>query len=223
MPCNRFLAMYLTKESANWEEFFQSLGPVPVCQALRVGARTDLVQHVQHSGEDALILEIVLVEVAQLRARAQGIDDGQGLFSLDDVAGRRLARHSGIAPDAEDIIRHLEGEAQVVAKVAIVRHDLGFATCQQGAELGRAAKEGGRLARYHLQVLCLTHLGPLLKADVQVLAVDQGQAGTVQDLPRCQHLGRGHAPLGQAGHRHVSQCKQAVADVERLGNAPHFP
>ena len=61
-------------------------------------------------------------------------------------------------------------------------HHLTIVTGQEGPQFRCTANEGSSLAGDHIFVLPFVHLLSLFEADIQVLALDQGQACAVQNL-----------------------------------------
>src|SRR5688500_2553783 len=75
----------------------------------------------------------------------QGLDDGQGLLLVRDVGADGLAGGTAFAPDAEDVVADLEGEADLAAEGFEARAFLVVGAGDEGSEMERGAEEGGAL------------------------------------------------------------------------------
>jgi hypothetical protein len=98
---------------------------------------------------------------------------------MDDV-GRFLAGRPFRAPDAEQVVVQLEGEAQSPAEGTVAGDDLLVGGRQQRAGLDRGGDECGRLAPDHVEVeVDADELVGRAHRDIDVLALAQRQAGLV--------------------------------------------
>ena len=152
-----------------------------------------------------------------------GVDDRQRLLAMGDV-GRLLAGRLFRAPDPEQVVVELEGEAERPAEAAIAGDDLVVVGRQQRAGLDRGGDERRGLAPDHVEVRSTRHeLVRLARRDVDVLALAQGQAGLVVQAHQAQDLGVGEAEVGQPMEGDARQAEQRVAGVDRLRDAVDRP
>ena len=116
----------------------------------------------------------------------RGVDDRQRLLVVDDV-GRFLAGRLFRAPDAEQVVVELEGEAERPAEAAIAGDDRLVGGRQERAGLDRGGDEGRRLAPDHVEVeIDADELVRGAHRDVDVLALAQRQAGLVEQAHQAQ-------------------------------------
>ena len=149
----------------------------------------------------------------------QGVDQRQRLLARGDV-GRLLAGAGLVAPDAEQVVVELEGQAQRPAEAAVGGDDRLVVGGQHGAGLGRAGDERGGLAADHVEVVVDRHpLVVLGRPDVHELALAQRQAGLVVEAHQAQDARVVEAFLGQPVERHAAEREQRVAGVDGLGHA----
>ena len=114
----------------------------------------------------------------------------QRLFPVPQVVARRLARLARVAPDAQQVIHGLEGQAQVAAEVAQRTYRGVGGGGQDGADRRRATQQGARLGLRHGHAFLDADIAALLEGDVVGLSGD--------------HLGGGRAERcggGRAGGR----------------------
>src|SRR5690606_7632191 len=145
-------------------EVFQRLVGVAPGERLGVVARAHRVQ--QADG----LLDLRLIErrgrgiqVAQFRAALQPVQHRQRLLALADVDGRLFARQRRVPPDVENVVKHLEGHAEAVAKGGVMRLHRLVRPCSERTEPGGGAEQGGGLAADHFQVLVNGDVGAVLK------------------------------------------------------------
>ena len=137
---------------------------------------------------------------------------------------RLLAGRCLIAPDAQQVVVELEGDAQRPAEAAVGADDGGIVGGEHGAGLDRARDERRGLAADHVEVL--VHRRPLATtgvADVEVLALAQREARLVVQAHQVQHGLGGEAQVGQPVQGHAREREQRVPGVDRLGHADHRP
>ena len=112
----------------------------------------------------------------------EGVDDGQGLLLAGDVGADGLAGGAAFAPDAEDVVADLEGEAELAAEGVEALAVFLVARRRRGR---RAASEAPSrapdLRPIMLDVLVERDVVALLEAEVLVLAFDHLAAGVVED------------------------------------------
>src|SRR5579859_164261 len=95
----------------------------------------------------------------------EGLDDRERLLTLSDVGADGLAGGRAFAPDPQDVVPDLEGEAELAAEVAedgdLRRQSAG----DEGAGLDRGGDEGAGLEADHRRVLGEGHVGARLEGE----------------------------------------------------------
>ena len=129
------------------------------------------------------------------------------------------------APDPEQVVVELEGEAERPAEAAIAGDDLVVLGGEDGAGLDRGGDERRGLAADHVEVAARRVISSSERAhrDVDVLALAQRQARLVVQAHQAQDRRVGEAEVGQPVERDPRQAEQRVAGVDRLGDAVDGP
>ena len=153
----------------------------------------------------------------------RGVDHRQGLLVVDDVR-RFLAGRLFRAPDAEQVVVELEGQAERPAEGAVAGDDRLVGGGQQRAGLDRGGDEGRRLAPDHVEVeIDADELVRAAHRDVDVLALAQRQARLVEEAHQAQDRAVGEAEVGQPVEGDARQAEHRVAGVDRLRDAVDRP
>ena len=103
-------------------------------------------------------------------ALAQQVDERQRHLAFTQVGADWLAERSGVAGEIEQVVDHLEGDAEVECVLAqrflLLRGD----AAEHAADLRRAAEQVGGLAPDDVEVLVLGDVGVAVLGELAQLA-----------------------------------------------------
>ena len=102
---------------------------------------------------DGVARERGVQRIAQRAATRLRENDRQALFLLPQVRARGFARHSGVAPQSQNVVGHLEREAEFDAELAEARDRRRVVRRHRRADGRRRAEQRRRLAADHLRVM----------------------------------------------------------------------
>jgi len=151
---------------------------------LGVGPSAGRVQQGEYVGDVAQRESGSRVARGQLRGHGgmrQCVEHRQRLLLAQDVAGRGLAGHGLVAPDAQNVILELERQPQRRAVAPIGVHGRGWRASDQRADLRRGGQQRTGLATDHRQIFVKRHLLAVLEGHVEELAFRQRHAHLIED------------------------------------------
>ena len=147
----------------------------------------------------------------------------QGLLVAGDVR-RHLAGLLLLAPDAQQVVVELEGEAERPAEPAVAGDDRLVVGRQQRPGLDGGGDQRRGLAPDHVEVELHRHrLVGRRRGDVDVLALAQHHARLVVEAHEPQDLGVAEAEVREAVQRDAAEAEDQVAGVDRLRHAVERP
>ena len=174
--------------------------------------------------EQVILGQLVLageqgLQLGRLRGPAgQRGHDRERLLPCAQVGHDRLAGHLGRAPDAEQVVGELEGEADVPAELGQAHGELGRGAHVHRADRAGAGHQRGRLVARHLDALGQGHVAALFEREVLALPGDQPLHRGGQAARRPQ-AARG----GVLEQQVVRQGEHRVAGQDRRADAEHGP
>ena len=129
-----------------------------------------------------------------------------------------------VAPDAEQVVVELEGDAERPPEASVRRDDELVVGREHRSRLRRARDERRGLAADHVEVpVDRPPFVVLGRPDVHELALAEREACLVVEPHEREDLGVGEALLGQPVERHPRQREEGVAGVDRLRHARDRP
>jgi phosphoserine phosphatase SerB len=144
---------------------------------------------------------------------------------LADVVGGRFARHLWIAPDAQDVVRDLEGQAQVLAEATVVGQEFGVIADDERVQVATATKRASRLPSIKMRYSLIIAARRVSRLGSRDCLWYRSQANLAEDLAGRQRLGSAlqageHLPKKQnAGRiRYCTSLKKETTFGGDMGN-----
>src|SRR6266702_3771281 len=153
----------------------------------------------------------------------KSMQNGQNLFTAINIPSRRFTQFLSAGPNTKQVIANLKGNTHCIPKAAQTGNCFCIACPNERAHLSGAAHQCGSLAAYHVHVHRNGNIIMRFKADIEVLALRNHEAGLVKNRPKTDSDGGVHPLVYYIPEHETSKSKHTIACINRLWNTPDVP